>query len=129
MMNILLDTHAFLWLASDDSRLTESGKSIILDQQNDLFLSSVSVWEITVKYQIGKLKLTRVPSVFIPQARRDLGVQTLALEESACMFLSQLPEIHKDPFDRMLMCQAIEHGLVIFTDDAEIKKYPVKTIW
>jgi PIN domain nuclease of toxin-antitoxin system len=128
-MNILLDTHAFLWLASNDSRLTEAGKALILDQQNNLFLSAISVWEISVKHQIGKLKLKRPPSEFIPQAREDLGVQELPLQEAACLFLPQLPEIHKDPFDRMLMCQAIEHGLVLFTDSAEMKKYPVKTVW
>ncbi len=94
-----------------------------------MFLSSVSVWEIIVKNGIGKLPLPLPAEEFIASQRIKHKIETLPLTEKAVFHLAKLPQHHKDPFDRMLICQAIEHDLTILTSDGLIVQYPVKTVW
>jgi PIN domain nuclease of toxin-antitoxin system len=109
--------------------LTENAKQIFINPENEIFLSCVSVWEIMVKNNIGKLPLPQVAEKFILEQRIQHEIKTLALTEKAVFYLRQLPQYHRDPFDRMLICQAIAHHLLILTNDNLIKQYPVKTIW
>jgi len=127
-MRLLLDTCIFLWLISGDRKLTDSLRENICDPENEIFLSSVSIWESIVKYQPGKLPLPKPPGEYLPAQRKRHHISSLPLDEDSVVHLSNLPPVHRDPFDRMLICQAIEHGLTLVTADDIIRSYPVKTM-
>lgn len=128
-MNILLDTVSFLWIITDAPALSSSARKTFQQPENDVYLSVVSVWEIAVKVALGKLVLPAQPMEYVPAMRRQHAIKPLDLEEAAALQLEKLPALHRDPFDRMLVCQAIEHGMSLLTPDAMIRKYPVRTIW
>ena len=128
-MKVLLDTCTFLWIISDDKALSPASREIFTDPSHEIFLSAISVWEILVKYSLGKILLPTPVDQFIPQQRERHGISTLALEEAATGHLPKLPTLHKDPFDRMLICQAIQHELTILTPDPLITQYAVRTAW
>ena len=128
-MRILLDTVAFLWAVTDASDLSDDARELFADPGNEVYLSSVSAWEISVKNALGKLPLPDSPARYVPAQRRQHGIETLQLDEEAALHLNRLPVLHKDPFDRMLVCQAITQGLVILTPDRLIAQYPVRTAW
>ena len=128
-MKLLLDTCTFLWIIRNDSALSESAKRVFSQPENEVFLSTISFWEIMVKYQLGRLPLPDSPEEFIIKQRKLHHIEPLALEEIAVSQLARLPNYHQDPFDRMLICQAIAHSLTILTPDKEIKQYPVRCIW
>ena len=128
-MRVLLDTATFLWAVSDAPEFSEGAREIFADPGNEIYLSAVSVWEIAVKYALGKLPLPQPPGRFVPLQRKQHGIDPLQLDEQAALHLSRLPLLHKDPFDRMLVCQAVVNQLVILTPDELIHQYPVRTIW
>jgi PIN domain nuclease of toxin-antitoxin system len=128
-MKILLNTCTFLWIVSDAPELTEAGKTVFSDPDNEVYLSSVSVWEILVKYLLSKLSISGSPECFIREQREQHDIDTLPLDEVSALHLPVLPRLHRDPFDRMLVCQAIEHNLTILTPDPMIIQYPIKVIW
>ncbi|MFA5909921.1 MAG: type II toxin-antitoxin system VapC family toxin [Vicinamibacterales bacterium] len=128
-MKLLLDTHVFLWIATDDDRLPRDLKTILRAPSNEVYLSVASSWEIAVKAQSGKLVLPMPVWAFILESRERLGIQTLSIQETAVAHVAKLPDIHRDPFDRMLVCQAIQHELTIVTSDTHVQRYPVKTMW
>lgn len=128
-MNILLDTCTFLWLVADAPELSENARRLFVDPDNEVFLSVASAWEIIVKHNLGKLPLPELPHDFIRNNRIRHRIESLALNEAAVLQLSRLPEYHKDPFDRILICQAIAVGMVILTPDSHITRYPVRTEW
>jgi PIN domain nuclease of toxin-antitoxin system len=128
-VKVLLDTCAFLWITTDDAQLSESARQIFKNPNNEIFLSSVSAWEIIVKNGIGKLPLPSLADEFIASQRIKHEIDSLPLTEKAVFHLNKLPNHHKDPFDRMLICQAIEHDLTILTSDSLIVQYPVNTVW
>jgi PIN domain nuclease of toxin-antitoxin system len=127
-MRILLDTHIFLWFISGDSQLSADVRDAIRDPGNEVYLSAISVWEILVKYQLGKLLLPEHPEIYLPKQRDLHQILSLALDESSVAQLVKLPPLHRDPFDRMLVSQALQNGLTIATVDAAIRAYPVNTI-
>lgn len=124
-MRILLDTCEFLWLVSGDPKLPAPVASAVRDPQNQIFLSAVSFWEISVKHGLGKLTLPQPPAQFIPRQRESHLISSLALDETAVAKLSGLPALHRDPFDRMLVCQAQAHGLTLASSDPLIRQYAV----
>ena len=128
-MNILLDTCAFLWLVAGSPELSENARRLFADPDNDVYLSVASAWEIIVKHNLGKLPLPDPPHEFIKNNRIRHRIETLPLDEAAVLQLSRLPEYHKDPFDRILICQAIAGSLTILTPDTHITRYPVRTEW
>lgn len=128
-MRILLDTCTFPWIVADAPELTPKARSLFLDSKNDVFLSPVSVWEIAIKWKLGKLPLPESPERFVTRQRRAHGVATLALHERAAVHLAKLPNAHRDLFDRMLVCQAIVGDLTIMTPDTAFRDYPVPTLW
>jgi PIN domain nuclease of toxin-antitoxin system len=99
------------------------------NEDNQLYLSAVSAWEIAVKYYSGKLALRLSPEEYVTTYRAANGIATVRFREDDAFQLSKLPAVHKDPFDRMLICQAIVRGLTILTPDENITKYPVLTTW
>ncbi|MFH1992440.1 MAG: type II toxin-antitoxin system VapC family toxin [Pseudomonadota bacterium] len=128
-MKLLLDTCTFLWIISGDKALSQTAADLYADPSNSVFLSSVSSWEISVKYALGRLVLPRSPAQYIPAQREAHGIESLALAEDAVLHLPKLPDYHRDPFDRMLICQAQIHSMVILTPDDLISRYPVRCTW
>ena len=128
-MKILLDTCTFLWLTTDAPELSEKAKTVFQNIDNAVYLSSVSVWEIIVKHQLGKLPLPDAPENFIKSQCQKHFIKFSPLDEKAVFYLSGLPKHHGDPFDRMLVCQAIALDLIILTPDSMIIQYPVPTLW
>jgi PIN domain nuclease of toxin-antitoxin system len=128
-MRILLDTHIFLWFISGDAQLSTNVRDAIRDPDNEVYLSAVSVWEAIVKYQLGKLPLPEHPETYLPK-QRDLHqiIASLALDERSVIQLAKLSPLHRDPFDRMLICQALQNGLTIATVDSAVRAYPVSVI-
>ena len=127
-MRLLLDTCTFLWLAGGGS-LTPPAASAIRDPANEVYLSAVSVWEIATKHRAGRLPLPESPDRLIPAERQLRGVASLAFDEESALQVLRLPALHRDPFDRMLISQAIAGGLAIVTPDPLISQYPVRVIW
>ena len=97
--------------------------------ENGVWLSAVSLWEILVKHELGRLPLPAPPSTYVPRQRERHAIDTLPLEEGAIVHLSKLPEHHRDPSDRLLICQCIGHEMLLVTADSRILEYPVKTFW
>jgi PIN domain nuclease of toxin-antitoxin system len=128
-VKLLLDTCTFLWLITDDEALSASARSLFQDSANRAFLSSVSCWEIAVKNGLGKLPLPDAAERFVPEQRKRHAIERLPLEEDASLMLAKLPNYHRDPFDRMLVCQANFHGMSLLTPDARIARYPVRCLW
>jgi PIN domain nuclease of toxin-antitoxin system len=128
-VKLLLDTCTFLWLAEGSTRLSASAREYFEDSGNEAYLSAVSAWEIAIKNSTGALSLAEGPDRFVPKYRAAHGIDTLALSEETALHLGRLPRLHRDPFDRMLICQAIAEGMTILTPDELIRQYPVRTIW
>jgi PIN domain nuclease of toxin-antitoxin system len=124
-MTLLLDTHVFLWFINRDARLPAKMRDAIRDTNNQAYLSVVSFWEVSVKYQSGKLPLPQAPEHYIPSLRRQHHILDLQLDEASIAQLANLPRIHNDPFDRMLACQSLEHNLTLMTVDPILQSYPV----
>jgi PIN domain nuclease of toxin-antitoxin system len=128
-VKLLLDTCIFIWLATDSRALSPIARSMFEDEVNEIFLSAVSAWELSVKSTLGGLKLSEPSERFVPKYRSAHKIESLALNEEMVLQVSRLPKLHRDPFDRMLICQAIAEGMAILTPDELIRQYPVKTIW
>jgi PIN domain nuclease of toxin-antitoxin system len=127
-VKLLLDTCTFLWLAGGQS-LSPAAAAAVRDPVNDVYLSAVSVWEIVTKHRAGRLPLPEPPGTLIPAERRLRGVTALAFDEASALFALKLPPLHRDPFDRMLIAQAIASSLAIVTPDPAIAQYPVRVVW
>jgi PIN domain nuclease of toxin-antitoxin system len=130
-MKLLLDTCTFLWMIWDEAPLTAGVHEILSDAGNEAYLSAVSVWEATVKHRLGKLSLNADEPAWqhFTRQRTLHGALALPLTESDVRHVQNLPDNHRDPFDRLLICQAIEHGLTLVTPDPQIRRYPIKTLW
>jgi PIN domain nuclease of toxin-antitoxin system len=124
-MRLLLDTHVFLWYITADSRLPAPFLAAIREPTNEVDLSVASIWEAVIKHGLGKLPLPAPPATYLPQQRNAHGIAALPIDEGAMIHLAGLPALHRDPFDRLLIAQALEHGLTIATVDAEVAAYPV----
>jgi len=127
-MRLLLDTHVFLWYITNNSKLSRSAFDAIRDKSNQAFLSVVSVWEALVKYQVGKLLLPSPANEYLNERRIAHRIADLPLDAQAVTHLLSLPLRHRDPFDRMLICQALQHELTIVTGDEQFRHYPVAVL-
>lgn len=124
-MKVLLDTHTLLWALAGDDRLSETAHDLIIDEANDVLVSVVSAWEVAVKASLGKLQAPGNLTEVISQA----GFTERLVGFPDCSRLSSLPPIHRDPFDRMLVCQALEDGIPLITRDRQLAEYPIQTLW
>ena len=128
-MKLLFDTCTFLWWSSGAGRVPKTVRSAVSDPANEVYVSAASIWEITLKNRAGRLPLPEPPELFLPQQRERHGFLSLPIDEASVLQLPRLPPLHQDPFDRILVCQAIEHGMTLITPDRLIAQYPVRISW
>jgi len=125
----LLDTHVFLWWITNSPRLPENIRALIQEKKNELFLSAASIWEMMIKSRLNKIQLPDNPKEFIKEQLILNSIKILNISMDHSFGVYDLPEIHKDPFDRMLIAQSRSDGLLIITADSFIKQYDVATYW
>lgn len=114
-MRLLLDPHIFLWFVAGDRKLSVALREAISDPRNEILLSVVSLWEMVIKYHRGHLPLPQPPELYVPAQRRRLRIGSLPVDEGSVFQVAKLPPLHRDPFDRLLIGQAIEHDLLLVT--------------
>lgn len=128
MSTYLIDTHVWLWMQADPTRLRDETRHIAEDMANELLLSAASMWEIAIKYRIGKLPLPEPPTTYVPERMRRSGTTPLAVEPVHALRTSELPDHHNDPFDRLLIAQAQILRIPIMTVDRQIRAYDVEVV-
>lgn len=128
-MNVLLDTHTFLWWIDDDPRLSPRAREIIGNADNTVFLSAASGWEIAIKARLGRLRLPDELARFIAEQMTVNAFRALPISLSHALHVYTLPAHHRDPFDRLLVAQSQLEGLPILTADPQIVQYPVQVLW
>lgn len=128
-MRLLLDTHTFLWWCTDDPRLSLTALDVLGAADTEVYLSSASAWEIAIKTRLKRLELPRPPTEFIPEmiSRHSLAVLPVSLTHSLHDF--ELPSLHSDPFDRLLVAQTVTEDMKLVTNDRAIVQYDVPTLW
>ena len=128
-MKLLLDTHVFIWWDSEPARLSSQALALCQDRANTVLLSVASVWEMQIKLQLGKLKLSLPLAEVIESQERINNIEVLPIILAHVLALQNLPAHHKDPFDRLLIAQANAEGAVLISGDPILAKYPVKLLW
>lgn len=128
-MTLLVDTHAWLWFLLTPDRLAEGALDALSDRRNTVKLSVASEWEIVIKYALRRLPLPEPPSTFLPSRASATATEVWPIEERHVLRLQDLPAIHRDPFDRIIIAQALVDDLIVVTSDAAILKYDVPTMW
>jgi PIN domain nuclease of toxin-antitoxin system len=128
-MTYLLDTHVFIWLDTVPGRLSATANDILTDPSAQLLMSTASIWEMAIKIQQGKLSLSDTLEAVIAEQTSRNPIGLLPILTAHSVGVGRLPTIHKDPFDRMLVSQALAEGATLLTDDAKIRRYPVRTTW
>ncbi len=128
-MRALLDTHTFLWWNMDDPRLSGRARQILADGSNEIFLSAASAWEIAIKTARGRLTLPEPPTSYVPNRMALHHFHHLPIQVSHALHVFKLPDLHQDPFDRLLVAQSQLEELPILTADEIIARYEVEIIW
>jgi PIN domain nuclease of toxin-antitoxin system len=126
-VRLLLDTHVWLWMLTAPDRLGDA-VALVRDARNELLLSAASSWEMTIKHGIGRLQLPAPPASYVPARIRSTGVTPIPVDHSHALEVGNLPPIHADPFDRLLVAQARILGVPLVTADRQLTEYPVETI-
>jgi PIN domain nuclease of toxin-antitoxin system len=127
-VNVLLDTSVLLWWLGEPTRIKSSLLDELKDAESVVWFSQVSLLEIQIKVGLGKLVLD-FPVEHIPDLAERSGLSALSLSNAAIFTLPKLPDVHRDPFDRLLICEAIQQGIPLVTPDETIRRYPVKVVW
>jgi PIN domain nuclease of toxin-antitoxin system len=128
-MKALLDTHTFLWWNTDDPRLSAEAREVVGDGRNEIYLSVASAWEMAIKTARGSLILPEPPEQYVPSRLRLHRVQVLAIQLRHALMVYDLPMIHRDPFDRLLVAQSRLENLPLLTMDPDIIQYGVAVVW
>jgi PIN domain nuclease of toxin-antitoxin system len=128
MTTILIDTHIFLWLQTSPERVSP-GRDILENENTTVLLSAVSSWEIAVKWSIGKLPLPDSPDRYVPEVMQREDIRPLPVLHSHALAVASLPNHHRDPFDRLLVAQAMTEGLPLMTGDPAMRAYGAELIW
>jgi PIN domain nuclease of toxin-antitoxin system len=127
-MKLLLDTHVFLWLNDDPNKLSPASRLVCDDPANSLYISLTSIWEIQIKHQLGKLQFDLPWQDMLKVQQQDNGMILLPIEISHIAALENLPPVHRDPFDRLLIAQAIQENMTLLSADSVFAHYPVPVI-
>jgi PIN domain nuclease of toxin-antitoxin system len=128
-MNLLLDTHTFIWCSIQSNKLSQPVSDLVVDQESSLFLSLVSVWEIQIKTQLGKLAFELPLTELITSQQETNHLQLLPIQLNHSLALEALPNHHRDPSDRLLVAQAMIEQMPILSADTILDAYPVQRIW
>ena len=128
-MKYLLDTHAFLWFVLDDKRISTAAKSIIEDSQNIIYFSAASAWEMAIKSKLARLKIEGEFESFVIDQLSVNSFVPLSITISHSLYTERLPQIHKDPFDRILIAQSKLEDLPLISKDETIRDYQVTMVW
>lgn len=123
-MRILLDTHVWLWMITDDDRLGGEARAVLADPATQAYLSVAAVWELAIKHAAGKLRYTGSPSVQVPLHIKRSGVQPLGITVEQALSAAALPMHHRDPFDRLMLAQAVDQELT-FATDTKLEAYGI----
>jgi PIN domain nuclease of toxin-antitoxin system len=127
-VKLLLDTHAFLWFVAGDERLGRKARRVIEDDEAELYLSAVSVWEMAIKSSLGRLRLPAPLTDYLMEKVAD-GFRILPVEWPHAAAVETLPFHHRDPFDRLLVAQALIEDLTVVTGDAAFRAYGATVLW
>ena len=127
-MRILLDTHCWLWMQLSPERFSPESLSVVSDPYHEIYLSAASAWEIAIKYRLGKLPLPVPPHEYIPSRMESSNVLGLAVQHAHAAYVAELPDHHRDPFDRLLVAQTVVEKLPILTADAQFRAYEVEVL-
>lgn len=128
-MRVLLDTHAFLWWIGDDPRLSEQAREVFSDGDNDLVFSAASGWEIAIKARLGRLHVPGDLNTYLFRQLTENYTSVLPVHLSHALRVHALPDHHRDPFDRLLVAQAIVEEIPLLSADPRIARYPVEVVW
>jgi PIN domain nuclease of toxin-antitoxin system len=128
-VKLLLDTHCWLWLLAAPDRLRPDVVALLCDPENDVHLSAASAWEMVIKYALGKLTLAEPPELYIPDRLEARGVSLLPIELRHVLRVAGLPMHHRDPFDRILIAQALADGMQIVTGAHVLTRYGAEVVW
>ncbi len=128
-MNVLLDTHSFIWFIEDHPSLTPRARKLIEDVANDVFLSIASIWEMAIKVSLGKLTLSQPFDLFIPNQLLLNNMTVLDIALSHTLRVATLPFHHRDPFDRLLIAQSLIEGMPFISNDSIFDVYGVNRVW
>jgi len=128
-MNLLLDTHAFLWWITDAPKLSKTARELMGNGQNILYWSAASSWEVSIKYALGRLHLPEIPEIFLPSELSQNRIESLPVIDAHAFRAGHLPRYHRDPFDRMLIAQAQVESLALLSNDQKLGLYDVDVRW
>ena len=128
-MKLLLDTCTFLWIAGQPKTLSAQARTLFQDPEHEVYFSAASAWEIATKYALGRLPLPEPPDRLVPRLRQRHAIESLPIDEESTIHVTRLPPLHRDPFDRILVSQAIVHGMTLLTPDPLIAQYPARVLW
>jgi PIN domain nuclease of toxin-antitoxin system len=128
-MRVLVDTHTFLWALLEDKKLSQTARQILTSDSHELVFSLVSLWEVSIKIKTGKLNTLGSSCVYVHDEMESYGMELLPIRYEHILALEILPLHHKDPFDRLLIAQAMAESIPILTRDEKFPLYPVELIW
>lgn len=128
-MKLLLDTHAFLWWIGDDARLSGPAREAIADPGNDVAFSVASAWELAIKTGLGRFEPDGDLGPFLEEQIQHNAFRVLPVKLEHAVAVSSLPPHHRDPFDRLLVAQAVAEGMVLVSRDPQLRKYDTPTLW
>lgn len=128
-MRALLDTHSFLWFITDDPQLSKGALALLSDPNNDLVVSTASLWEVAIKSKLGKLDLTKPFGELFPDQLVTNGFGLMPILVKHLTALADLELLHRDPFDRLIIAQAMSEGLPVVTKDSAFRQYPIQVVW
>jgi PIN domain nuclease of toxin-antitoxin system len=128
-MKVLLDTHAFIWWSTNDPQLSQTARDTIADPSNTILFSVVNAWEIIIKQGTGKLTLPEPATTYIPSRIAANQFVTMPVNLSHILQVASLPDLHRDPFDRLLIAQSQTEQIPIITIDRYVVQYPIDVIW
>ena len=132
-MKYLLDTHTLLWVLFEDEKLSEKARAAIKNSDNEIYVSTITYWEISLKYSISKIELEGITPEQLPQKAKEIGIKTLEVSEYEASTFYKLPKVkHKDPFDRMIIWQAINRNITLISKDKKMsgyQKFGLNILW
>ncbi len=128
-MKYLLDTGVWLWTIGPSDKIGKAGLQILSNGGEEIYFSAASAWEVAIKMRVGKLHLPEAPGRYVPKRLRDQGIRPLPVTQSHSLGVYDLPSHHNDPFDRLIIAQAIAEEMAVLTADRMFEKYPVDLLW